>query len=198
MQRCRHSSVDSSATPMLPPRVRVPSAPSMLYQFIFKLCHVEKDEITQKEAVIGPFLIIMMYGLSYVTIFPLLAAAGDCHSQISSKQKRFIELQSQGTKNTECAQSLFNRSIFLCTDPESLPEFREWMHRHNMANRDEFFDCLKGKIPITPFFPGFVSPIVQKESAVVVALFRVKRKFGHFCSLDKFKDPKVFQHVELR
>ena len=43
--------------PILPPRVLVPSTPSMLYQFTFELFHVEKDEDKQKEAWIGPFFI---------------------------------------------------------------------------------------------------------------------------------------------
>ena len=60
---CRHSSKDSSAPPILPPRVWVPSTPSMLFQFIlfklyciFVIClECETNENKQKETEIGPF-----------------------------------------------------------------------------------------------------------------------------------------------
>ena len=45
---CRHSSVDSSVPSILPPRVPVRCTPSTFYQFIFELCHVEKDKSKQK------------------------------------------------------------------------------------------------------------------------------------------------------
>ena len=51
---CHHSSVDSSVPSNLPTWVRLPSTPSMLNQFIYELCHVEKEENKQKEAGIGP------------------------------------------------------------------------------------------------------------------------------------------------
>ena len=60
---CCNSSVDSSAPSILPPRVRVPSTPSMLFQFIlFKLyicqlnSNVKRTKINKKEAGITPFL----------------------------------------------------------------------------------------------------------------------------------------------
>ena len=46
----RHSSVDSSTPTILPPRVRVPSTPSMLLSNYIDLCHVEKTKINKKEA----------------------------------------------------------------------------------------------------------------------------------------------------
>ena len=48
-QKCRHSSVDSTATSILPPRVGVPSIPSMLVSFLlyFSL-HCKKNENKQK------------------------------------------------------------------------------------------------------------------------------------------------------
>ena len=51
----RHSSVDSSTPTILPPRVRVPSTPSMLLSIYVDLCHVEKTKINKKGARIGPF-----------------------------------------------------------------------------------------------------------------------------------------------
>ena len=59
----RHSSVDSSATSILPPQVRVPSTPSryafLIYtvQFVYLSLGLEceKNENKQKEAGIGPF-----------------------------------------------------------------------------------------------------------------------------------------------
>ena len=53
---CQQGSVDSSAPTILPPRVRVPSTPSMLLSIYIDLCHVEKTKINKKEARIGPFL----------------------------------------------------------------------------------------------------------------------------------------------
>ena len=57
------SSVDSSAPSILPPWVRVPSTPSMLFSiFIFQIVYLsfelecEKNENKQKEAGIGPLL----------------------------------------------------------------------------------------------------------------------------------------------
>ena len=51
------SSVDLSAPTILPPKVLVPSTPSMLLSFIVVVLYLscEKNENNQKEAVIGPF-----------------------------------------------------------------------------------------------------------------------------------------------
>ena len=56
---CRHSSVDSPAPTIMPPRVRVPSTPSMLLSFIVFVVYLscEKNENKQKEAGYGPFFI---------------------------------------------------------------------------------------------------------------------------------------------
>ena len=61
-QGCRHSSVDSSVPSILPPRVRVPSTPSMLFQLIlFKLyiCHlnwnVKRTKIYKKRPGLAHF-----------------------------------------------------------------------------------------------------------------------------------------------
>ena len=58
---CRHSSVDSSAPSIMPPRVRLPSTPSMLLSFIVKfvlylslLC--EKNENKPKRGRVWPIL----------------------------------------------------------------------------------------------------------------------------------------------
>ena len=55
---CRHSSFDWSAPTILPPRVQIPSTPSMLLSFIvfvlYLLC--EKNKNKQKEARFGTFL----------------------------------------------------------------------------------------------------------------------------------------------
>ena len=47
---CRHSSVDSSTPSILPPRVRVPSTPSMLLSINILFVSCRKDETKQKEA----------------------------------------------------------------------------------------------------------------------------------------------------
>ena len=52
-----HSSVVSSAPTILQPRVRIPSTPSMLFQFVLLKLYRENNENKQKEAGIGPFLI---------------------------------------------------------------------------------------------------------------------------------------------
>ena len=55
---CRHSSVDSSVPSILPPRVRVPSTPSMLFfnlYLSFELECEKNEKNKQKEAEIGPF-----------------------------------------------------------------------------------------------------------------------------------------------
>ena len=52
----RHSSVVSSAPTILRPQVRIPSTPSMLFQFVLLKLYRENDENKQKEAGIGPFL----------------------------------------------------------------------------------------------------------------------------------------------
>ena len=59
---CRHSSVDSSVLSLLPPRVRVTSAPSTLFSiYIVQIVYLsfglewEKNENKQKKAGIGPF-----------------------------------------------------------------------------------------------------------------------------------------------
>ena len=53
---CRHSSVESSAPTILPPRVRVPSMPSTLFHLFVLYLSCEKNENKQKEAGFGPFL----------------------------------------------------------------------------------------------------------------------------------------------
>ena len=58
---CRHGSVDSSVPSILPPRVRVPSTPSMLLsiyilQFTIYILHLEKMKI-KREVGIGPFFL---------------------------------------------------------------------------------------------------------------------------------------------
>ena len=55
---CRHSSVDLSAPTILPPRVQIPSTPSMLLSFIVFVLYLscEKNENKQKEAEFGTFL----------------------------------------------------------------------------------------------------------------------------------------------
>ena len=52
---CRHSSVESSAPTILPPRVRVPSMPSTLFHLFVLYLSCEKNENKQKEAGFGPF-----------------------------------------------------------------------------------------------------------------------------------------------
>ena len=52
---CCHSSVDSSAPSILPPRVRIPSTQSMLFSSYIWIVTCRKDENKQKEAEIGPF-----------------------------------------------------------------------------------------------------------------------------------------------
>ena len=61
---CRHSSVDSSAPSILPPRVRLPSMPSTLFSIIVKFvlylsmqCE-KRTKINRKEAGFGPFFLI--------------------------------------------------------------------------------------------------------------------------------------------
>ena len=57
---CCHSSVDSSAPTILPPRVRVPSTPSMLLSFIVKFVlylSCEKNEINKKRPGLAHFFI---------------------------------------------------------------------------------------------------------------------------------------------
>ena len=49
----RHGSVVSSPPTILQPWARIPSTPSMLFQFVLKL-QQEKNENRQKEAGIGP------------------------------------------------------------------------------------------------------------------------------------------------
>ena len=53
---CCHSSVDSSAPTILPPQVRVPSTPSMLFhlQYLCYICNVKRTKIKQKQAGFGP------------------------------------------------------------------------------------------------------------------------------------------------
>ena len=54
---CRHSSVDSFAPTILPPRVWVPSTPSMLLSFIVKFVlylSCEKNKIKQKRGRVWP------------------------------------------------------------------------------------------------------------------------------------------------
>ena len=64
---CRHSSVDSSAPSILPPRVRVPSTPSML--FLIYICHlnwnVKGTKINKKRPGWPIFLIINAKMLSW-------------------------------------------------------------------------------------------------------------------------------------
>ena len=50
----RHSSVVSSVPTILRPRVRIPSTPSMLFQFVLLKLYRENNENKQKEAGIGP------------------------------------------------------------------------------------------------------------------------------------------------
>ena len=55
---CRHSSVNSSAPTILPPRVRVPSTPSMLLSFIVTFVlylSCEKNEINKKRPGLAHF-----------------------------------------------------------------------------------------------------------------------------------------------
>ena len=52
---CRHSSVDLSTSSILPPRILVPSTPSMLLSIYIWFVSCRKDENKQKEAGIGPF-----------------------------------------------------------------------------------------------------------------------------------------------
>ena len=53
----RHSSVQSSAPTIMPPRVRVPSTPSMLFrlQYLCYICPVKRTKINKKEAGFGLF-----------------------------------------------------------------------------------------------------------------------------------------------
>ena len=56
---CRHSSVDSSAPTILPPRVRVPSTLSMPFSFkvfVLSLSCEKNENKNKKEAGFGPFL----------------------------------------------------------------------------------------------------------------------------------------------
>ena len=55
-QGCRQSSVDSSVPTILPPRVWVPSTPSMLVSLLVFVLYLpwEKNKIKQKEAEFGP------------------------------------------------------------------------------------------------------------------------------------------------
>jgi hypothetical protein len=43
-----------------------------------------------------------------------------------------------------------------------------------MRDVSEFFSCLKGKIPITPFFPLLPAESVVRHAAVVHAIYQVK------------------------
>ena len=54
---CRHSSVDSSVPNILPPRVRVPSTPSMLLSFIVLcyICHLKRTKINKKRPDLAHF-----------------------------------------------------------------------------------------------------------------------------------------------
>ena len=52
---CNNSSVDSSAPSILPPRVRVPSTPSMLSSIYIWFMSCRKFKNKEKEAGIGPF-----------------------------------------------------------------------------------------------------------------------------------------------
>ena len=52
----RHSSVVSSVPTILRPRVRIPSTPSTLFQFVLLKLYRENNENKQKEAGIDPFL----------------------------------------------------------------------------------------------------------------------------------------------
>ena len=47
-RRCRHNAVDLSVPSILPPRVRVPSAISMFYQFLLMRHDVEKTKKTKR------------------------------------------------------------------------------------------------------------------------------------------------------
>ena len=64
-----HSSVDSSALTILPPRVRVPSTPSTLFivKFVLylSLCW-ENDENNQKEAGFGPFKKLWWHSIHFI------------------------------------------------------------------------------------------------------------------------------------
>ena len=53
---CRHSSVDSSAPSILPPRFESQAHHLRFYQFIFELCHVEKTKINKKRQGLVHFL----------------------------------------------------------------------------------------------------------------------------------------------
>ena len=59
---CRHSSVDLSAPAILPPRIQVPSTPSILFSFIVFVLYLsrEKNENKLKEARFGPFKITIV------------------------------------------------------------------------------------------------------------------------------------------
>ena len=57
MWGCRHSSVDSSAPTILPPQVRVPSTPSMLYHlwYLCYICHLKRTKINKKRPGLAHF-----------------------------------------------------------------------------------------------------------------------------------------------
>ena len=75
-QWCRHSSVDSSAPTILPPQVRVPSTPSMLFSLIVFVLSLscEKNKNKLKEAGFGPFLKKTSNAIKFVLSINLLMA----------------------------------------------------------------------------------------------------------------------------
>ena len=70
---CRHSSVDSSASSILPPQVRVPSSPPMLLpiKVKFVIClslHCEQNKNKQKEVGFGPFKKVFLTSVYYIAV----------------------------------------------------------------------------------------------------------------------------------
>ena len=57
---CRYKSLDSSAPTILPPRVRIPTAPAIIVKFVLHLfLHCEKNKNKQKEPGLGCYLKIL-------------------------------------------------------------------------------------------------------------------------------------------
>ena len=55
---CPHWSVDSSTPSICQPGFESQARQQCFYQFVFELCRVEKDEINEKEAGIGPLIFL--------------------------------------------------------------------------------------------------------------------------------------------
>ena len=110
--------MDSSAPSILPPRVRVPSTPSMLLSIYIDLCHVEKTKINKKEAGIGPFKKTEQMGT--------LACSGQFHTSMSCRGRltKFHPSTSSGSFGRQCE---FKQKLSTPMHSTLLDDFDLWL-----------------------------------------------------------------------